>query len=273
MKIYDNLRKGPMGDVEDLRGILYPTRLPTFHREPAPAELTELIRWFWIPRWAIAPGRSSRQEVLPFPASNLVVQPQMVSIAGPTTAISRRDLTGTGWAVGALLRPAALASLRLDPQALRDREEPLDEPDLHAAVCAAMDEPEESAARRRAVAEFSSWARARLTPPDEEARLANTMEELISTDRSMMRVEQVADALHSSPRTVQRLAHRYIGVPPLAMIRRYRLQEAAQRLREEPQQSLADLAADLGYADHAHLTRDFRTVLGFTPRGYRGSDQ
>jgi AraC-like DNA-binding protein len=29
------------------------------------------------------------------------------------------------------------------------------------------------------------------------------------------------------------------------------------------------VAADLGYADHAHLTRDFRTVLGFTPSAYR----
>ena len=30
-----------------------------------------------------------------------------------------------------------------------------------------------------------------------------------------------------------------------------------------------EIAADLGYADHAHLTREFRRVLGFTPSGYR----
>ena len=36
--------------LADARGILYPARLPTFHREPAPPGLEGLVRWFWIPR-------------------------------------------------------------------------------------------------------------------------------------------------------------------------------------------------------------------------------
>lgn len=53
------------------------------------------------------------------------------------------------------------------------------------------------------------------------------------------------------------------------MIRRYRLQEAAQRLREDSDVSVTDVAAELGYADQAHLCADFRTVLGFNPTAYR----
>ena len=53
------------------------------------------------------------------------------------------------------------------------------------------------------------------------------------------------------------------------MIRRYRLQEAAQRLREDPSVTVAQVAAELDYADHAHLTADFRRVLGFSPSQYR----
>ncbi|MGO2683442.1 MAG: AraC family transcriptional regulator, partial [Microbacterium sp.] len=34
---------------------------------------------------------------------------------------------------------------------------------------------------------------------------------------------------------------------------------------------LAAIAAELGYADHAHLTNDFRVVLGITPRSYRSA--
>jgi len=31
--------------LDDGRGVLYPRRLPTFHREPAPTGLEDLIRW------------------------------------------------------------------------------------------------------------------------------------------------------------------------------------------------------------------------------------
>ncbi|WP_447648393.1 helix-turn-helix domain-containing protein [Microbacterium forte] len=84
-------------------------------------------------------------------------------------------------------------------------------------------------------------------------------------------VEEAATRLAVSLRTLQRLAHRHVGVSPAAMIRRRRLQEAAEHLRLHPSVDLADLAADLGYADHAHLTRDFRNVLGIAPRAYRAS--
>lgn len=258
-----------MAEFADPRGVLYPARLPSFHRVPAPAELRDLIRWFWIPRWDIAPGRTSRQTLLPFPASNLVVQPDGVSVSGPTTGVSHRDLRGRGWAVGALLRPAGIASLRSDPGGIRNEETPFDAPDLHSSVCAAMLHDDEAAAREQAVQAFAYWAARGLSLADEGGLLANAMEDLISSDRSIVRVDQVAERLHLSVRGVQRLAHRYIGLTPMVVIRRYRLQEAAQRLREDSSLTIARVAADLGYADHAHLSADFRRVLGFAPHAYR----
>lgn len=258
-----------MIDTGDPRGILYPTRLPTFHREPAPAGLEALVRWFWIPRWDLPPGRTSRQEVLPFPASNLVVGPDRVSLVGPTVRASHRDLQGRGWAVGALLRPAGIASLCSDPGAIRGTEVAYTAPDLHQSVSAAMGQGEESVGRDRAVLAYTGWVNEHLAAPDEGGRLAHAMEELIAADRTVTRVEQVARHLGLSSRAVQRLARRYVGVPPLAMIRRYRLQEAAQRLREDSAVTIAQVAADLGYADHAHLAADFRRVLGYSPNSYR----
>lgn len=85
----------------------------------------------------------------------------------------------------------------------------------------------------------------------------------------VVKVEQAASRLGVSARTPQRLARRYVGLPPGTMIRRRRLQEAAERLRNAPGTDIASVAADLGYADHAHLTADFRGVLGFTPSWYR----
>ena len=41
------------------------------------------------------------------------------------------------------------------------------------------------------------------------------------------------------------------------------------RSREESGYSIAEVAADLGYADQAHLSSDFRKVLGLSPGAYR----
>ncbi len=254
----------------DSRGPLYPARLPTFHRLPPPDAVAHLVRWFWIPEWHIEPGRSSRQHLLPYPACNLVVEADVVGISGPSTRASYRDLAGHGWAVGALLRPPAVPALVDDPASIRDRYRMVDLPELHRAITAAMtaDRPGD---RRRAdaVESFAAWLVRRVPHFEDDAMLAARMVDLIDSDPQILAVGDVAARLAVSVRTLQRLARRYVGVPPAAMIRRRRLQEAAARLREGGGQDLASLAAELGYADQAHLAGEFRRVLGFTPSSYR----
>jgi len=195
--------------------------------------------------------------------------PDGVSLSGPTTGVSERKLEGKGWAVGALLRPAAIAQLHQDPGAIRDTEVPFAAADLHEAITAAMALSDEENANERAAAAYANWITKHLSSPKHDDLIANAGEELISTNRDIVRVAQVANHFGLSVRAVQRLAQRYIGLPPLAVIRRYRLQEAAERLREDPALTIAQIAADLEYADQAHLTGDFRKVLGLTPTTYR----
>ena len=90
-----------------------------------------------------------------------------------------------------------------------------------------------------------------------------------AVEATCVRVDDLADHLALSVRTTQRLADRYIGLTPLAIIRRYRLQEAAERLRSDPAVTIADVAADLAYTDHAHFSADFKRTLGFAPSEYR----
>lgn len=251
------------------RGILFPARLPVFERFPAPPEVAELVSWFWIPRWNIAPGRTSRQHVLAFPASNLVVESASpehprgrVGLSGPTTVRSHRDLSGQGWGVGAHLRPASVPEFTPDPAALQDGYRYIEAPDLLERVTAAM-----ATSSAAAVAAFSEWMADRTT--DDQGRLANAAADLLSHDPTVTGPEDVADRLAISTRTLQRLTARYVGLSPTAMIRRRRLQEAAERVRLDPTIDLATVAAELGYADHAHLTKDFQRVLAMAPSEYR----
>lgn len=170
---------------------------------------------------------------------------------------------------GALLRPAALESLCDEPSAIRDTTIALKESELHRTIVTAMEDDDEADAVAHATAAYVAWACSRLTPATERGLLANAIEELIATDSEIVRIDQIAEQFNISARYVQRLTQRYVGLPPAAIIRRYRLQEAAERLREDGPLTIGEVAAELGYADHAHLTRDFRQVLGLAPVDYR----
>jgi AraC-like DNA-binding protein len=249
------------------RGTLFPERLPELYRVTPAPRAEALVRWFWITRWSLPEGEVSRQELISFPALNLVVENGLVGLAGPTTRADHTDLAGSGWAVGALLRPAAVPAFTADPGRLRDRYDPFEAPDLYAAVAAAMASDTE-AGRTAAAERFAEWLVARAGEPGEEALLANRLAEL-AEDRGVQRVGTLAEQVAVSERTLQRLARTYIGLSPAALIRRRRLQEAAERIRDDPDADLAALATDLGYTDQAHLTNEFVRVLGFTPARYR----
>ena len=249
------------------RGVLYPRQLPPrFKRIPAEGAVSELVVWWWISEWDVPPGSTSRQELLAFPAFNLVVERNMVGLSGPATRASHRDLVGSGWAVAGLLRPAAVPTFASDPASMRDSYVPVAAPELHSSVAEAV------SARNYddAVARLAAWVTSRVGSVSEEARLANALAEVAGSDSSVVSVGDLAGALKVSQRTVHRLAEQYIGVTPHALIRRRRLQEAAEHIRTEPGTSLSSVAAAHGFSDQAHFAREFRRTLGQTPGVYRG---
>ncbi len=256
--------------IDSSRGVLFPSRLPSFTRLPPPPEVAHLVVWFWIPEWNLPPGVISRQDLVAYPALNLVVEPDQVTLSGATTRASYRELSGEGWAVGALLRPAAVAAFVESPADIVDTMRTVDAADVLSAVSAAM-VPESPASARHAaaVSAVASWLAARAGSASAADLHANALTDVFMGDHPARSVAEAAARLAVSERTLQRIAHRYVGMTPAAMIRRRRLQEAAERMREHPDGDLATLATELGYADHSHLTRDFRVVLGITPTGYR----
>src|SRR5699024_6377075 len=131
----------------------------------------------------------------------------------------------------------------------------VDYPELSAAVRTAMNTAAPTKERHdAATTTFTDWLLNHIAAPDDEALLANRMVEAVENDPTIQNVTDLATHLHISTRSVQRLAATYVGVPPAFLIRRRRLQEAAELLRQNPGLDLTELAHESGYADHAHLT-------------------
>ena len=61
-----------------------------------------------------------------------------------------------------------------------------------------------------------------------------------------------------------------VGLTPKHYFRIRRFNEVARRLASALEEDLTNIAADLGYCDQAHLTREFRELAGITPGTYRG---
>jgi AraC-like DNA-binding protein len=91
-----------------------------------------------------------------------------------------------------------------------------------------------------------------------------------SDSRGAATADAMARAAGVGVRQVERLFARHLGLPPKTLLRVLRFQRALRGLMREPTCSLTELAATSGYFDQAHFIKDFRTMTGGVPRGYRG---
>ena len=108
---------------------------------------------------------------------------------------------------------------------------------------------------------------------DPQAEFAGQLTDLIAADSSLTKVSAFAKRAGTSVRSLERLFDRYVGVSPKWVIRRYRLHEVLERLHSDQVFSFSQLAAELAYADQAHLIRDFLQLTGYSPVRYQKSIQ
>jgi AraC-like DNA-binding protein len=245
---------------------------PPVHRFTASPALADLVRRYWVPVWRLPPGRTTVQRVLQHPVCLPVVGDEYASFVGPTTGLSTRELSGSGWAFGTMLQPAAGTLLLGGPvRRVTDRTLPLE--DLPLVAGSALiprvrlllrDTPEDPAAQREA-ARLVEEVLSTLLPVDDEGLLVNAIVEHVESESDVQSVRQITERFGMNERTLQRLTARRIGLSPKWLIQRRRLHEAAELLRAGEPPDLAQLALRLGYVDQAHFGRDFRSVTGLTP--------
>ncbi|GAA1117293.1 AraC family transcriptional regulator [Kribbella jejuensis] len=79
-------------------------------------------------------------------------------------------------------------------------------------------------------------------------------------------VQELASEVGWSRRHLTERFRSEFGLPPKVASRVLRFEYVTATLRRRPDTRLADLAAVAGYADQAHLTREFRAIAGCSPR-------
>lgn len=234
------------------------------------ADLADDVAYFWLVRWDLV--EPYEQHALTLPAAHWVFEQhegvRTSRAVGPWRRRFARRLEGCGHIVGVAFHAGLGAPwLRAPVSTFVERMVPLTDvlgADLtaaHRSILGARDDA-------RAVAATERFLRARRPPVDDDARLARRLMTRLHDDRELLRVDQLL-ALSGLPmRALQRLFRRCVGLSPKAVIRRFRLAEAAEALAQRPEQSLTALAHALGYFDQSHFVRDFRAVVGRAPSRY-----
>jgi AraC-like DNA-binding protein len=253
------------------RGVLYPREHAAIaeldRRTPCP-DLARFVEFYWHVRWRTEEPYETK--VLSYPSVHLVFEEPAPLVYGVHRSLFVRRLVGRGQVLGVKFLPGCFRPFAAGPVSdLTDRRVPAADvfpqrvEDVGRAVLRGTDLDEMVAA----VEEFLVDV---LPEADPVAHEVAAMVETMTADPALFRVDQAAEALHVSVRTLQRLFADYVGASPKWVLRRARLQEAASHADQGARIDWAALADDLGYFDQAHLTRDFTAVVGVPPARYAG---
>ena len=253
------------------RGVLRPDLAMSrfgLSRSAPSGPLAPFVEYYWIIRWDLRGQPAHEQTILPHPNVNLVFEASGAGIYGVDRSLFTRRLSGQGKALGVRFRAGCFRPFWGAPIAqLSDRVVPatrlfgpLAEKTRQAVMCADTDADMTGGAESLL---FSA-----LPDRDPVAEQAADLVALITSDASLRRVDELSAVSGLSVRALQRLFSGYVGVSPKWVMRRARLHEAALRADSGEPVDWAALAADLGYADQAHLTRDFTAAIGVPPHRY-----
>lgn len=261
------------GVDQDARGIIAPDLgLTRFHldRFQPSSEVGRLVDRYWLASWTLTEPYTQR--VYPHPVVNVVFrsspETNPTAVHGVATRVQDRTLTGDGWALGIMFRPAGFRPLVDHPlSTLRDHSFPL--ATIFATPGERLDKTVHTASRvAKRVTEIENFLAARLPERRHPAEHTASLVERIAADPTIARVETLARSEGVSPRQLQRRFADHVGLSPKNVVRRYRLYEAAERVRHGTPVDWAELAATLGYSDQPHLSRDFTAALGLSPGRY-----
>lgn len=252
------LHKGAPGDSNGHQRILPGRALQPF------------VAHFWTVRWSLAAPRMVA--TLPHPSVHIVFQEndgvRRAEVTGVHTKRFERELSGDGSVFAVKFLPGAFSVSMNGPLSrLRERTVP-----VAAVFGEAGDEwaakvfSEPSLEGRMQLC--TRFLASRLAPLSSDAARVRDLALRMETDRTLLRASDAAATLGMDLRTLERAFRRWVGVTPKWVIQRYRLHEAAERLKSSLAVSLAGLAAELGYADQAHFARDFSRMIGQTPRAF-----
>jgi AraC-like DNA-binding protein len=236
---------------------------PLYQEFQPSADLRDFIACTWV-RLVRGPEDEVSDAILPDGCADIMAyDDHPPRVAGPD-AVTRRIRLPTSIAItGIRLRPGACrAVLGCPADKLVNGSILLS--DLTPGASALHQRLTLAGSLRVRLAVLEAWVRAALDRAPEKDRAVIHACRMLGGDTTIT-IDEVARRLDWNARTIHRRFIAACGYSPKHFQRIMRIQSALQAANAAPARRLGELAATAGYADQAHMTRDFRDITGFTP--------
>jgi AraC-like DNA-binding protein len=241
----------------------------TYRELPPPPELAAYVDCLWVQQ--IGDGDVPyEQPVLPDGAMDIVALRGGLVVSGADTRPEVLTVPPRSTTVGVRFRPgAAVPLLGTSAADLRDTDVPLDALWGRLGTRLAEQVAEGGAAdgwRAQLGVLVDALAERRRDAPDVDP--AATGVAALLARQPAVPLPRLADRAGLSERQLRRRVEEAVGYPPRTLARILRFQRFLRAWRAAPpgRRELAILAAETGYADQAHLTREFRRLAGLPPK-------
>jgi transcriptional regulator GlxA family with amidase domain len=91
---------------------------------------------------------------------------------------------------------------------------------------------------------------------------------IIAETKGEIKIAELSKKLGLSVRQLQRRFQNASGLTPKQFVRTQRFHATARRLAKENSLKLVDFAAEMGFADQSHLTHEFASITGRSPKSF-----
>ncbi|HEV7690019.1 MAG TPA: helix-turn-helix domain-containing protein [Hyphomonadaceae bacterium] len=239
---------------------------PLYQEFPPPPDLREFVACTWV-RLVHGLEEQISADILPDGCADIMAYDDYPPrVAGPD-AVTRRIKLSAGIAItGIRLRPGACRAVLGCPASAIVNGSVLlsdlasDAVQLHQRLMLAH-------TLKARLSVLEDWVRAALDRVTDKDRAVIQACRMLGADPRIA-IDEVARRLDWNARTIHRQFLAACGYSPKHFQRIMRIQSVLQAANGAPSRRLSELAAAAGYADQAHMTRDFRDITGFTPAAY-----
>lgn len=247
--------------------------LTTYHPS---SKLADIIEHYWLISWQLPNEVEHAQSVIPHPNTHLTFLQGNSHVQGICKQKYTHTLSDHGNLVGIKFKPAGFypfakaadVAMSQITNAIHQIETFFpalaDSNTLEEQVLATEDEIDKLSLLETAL--FNN-----IPEYDQKVVLTNNIVATISTDKNIFAVEDICQTFNIEARSLQRLFKQYIGINAKWVINRYRMHEALTLIENKQEVDLTTLALNLGYFDQAHFIKDFKQLMGITPKQHQAT--